>query len=348
MLFSLEKIRVVILGLNYISLYLAKKMSRTNNVVIIYEKTSCEKRFIEELDVIIEKVDRNILTVLQKYTEGVNSIVFISMTNCEELNLLSALKMKKLGAHKTAALIYNNDFYNFDYQIDYILNPLQLVLENIHIKLKFTRLHRVRNIVPGKLNLAVLRLTEGDKYLHLKLAKRKSNNSLIVAVKRNSKYIIPESEIRAEPGDLLYVIYKPGNSNWHRFISNGRMSSRKVFILGGNSTGIYLAYHWQDLFRKIIILEKDYSRCEYLASRLQKPLILHGRVTEINLLQEEGIDQNSTLVAVNDDDLASLVGSFSALRSHCRQVITVLKSQQSKKTAELMDLKNILTVPELV
>lgn len=336
------------MGLNYISLYLAQKLSKSNDVAVIYNQTCCEKRFFEDMDVIIEKVDRNILTKLKDFTEGIDNVVFISMTGKEELNLITAQKIKKMGAIKSAALIYNDDYYNFNYEIDYVLNPLQLIMENIHINLKHTRLYRVINIVPGRLNLALIQLADGDKYSHMKLSKLKNKSSRIMAVKRNNKSFMPASGIRAEPGDLLFILYKPGNSNWHKFITYNRMKSRKIFILGGNRTGHYLADHWEKLFDQIIILEQDYNKCEYLASQLQNPLILHGMATEINLLREEGIDRNSTLIAVNDEDLAALVGSFAARKVSCGRVITVLGKQQSRNTAELMGLKYILTVPELV
>ena len=144
--------RVIIAGGGNIGLRLAKSLERTNQVKLIERDRERARDISERLDKTIvlsgDAADRDLL--LEENIEHTD--VFCSVTNAEEANILSAMLAKRLGAHKSMALINRPSYANLvetvePRLIDIAISPQQITLGSLlaHVrKGDVIRVHSLR------------------------------------------------------------------------------------------------------------------------------------------------------------------------------------------------------------
>jgi trk system potassium uptake protein TrkA len=122
--------RVVIAGGGNIGLRLARALESTNQVKLIERGWDRAREISESLDRAIvlhgDAADEELLL-----EENIDSAdVFVSVTNAEEANILSALLAKRLGAHKVMALINKPAYAELveSGTIDVAISPQQITL----------------------------------------------------------------------------------------------------------------------------------------------------------------------------------------------------------------------------
>ncbi len=346
MLFVFEQSKVIILGFNNISLYLANNLSHNKDVVIFYYQ-EIEHTRLDEVDVIMERVDSSLLKSFKKYQIDKDTI-FISFTENNELNLFAAGLAKKLGAEKAIAMVTEMDYPDIDYGIDLVFNPHQIVVDKINTIIKDTRLVNIENLIPGKINLTNIKVNNNDSFSYVKLKNIEMDDGLIIAVKREEKMILPGPETQFFPGDILFILYKKGIYSWLKAINKNKLVKKKIAIYGGGKSAEHIINCWKSIFDSIIIIEPDLNKCDSLATRLEKPLILHGEGTELQLLREEGIGKKSIFISCSEYDPQNLLSSFSALKLGCNEVLTLINNPVYLDISELLNLNEIIFVPELV
>ena len=110
--------------------------------------------------------------------------------------------------------------------------------------------------------------------------------------------------------DVIYVIGESENINnfAERIgINLNKIKSERVLILGGGNIGFYLAEKLEKLGIKATIIEKDKERCEYLAERLDRTLVIYGDGTDMDLLQEEDLESYDAFIGLQADELNLLM-----------------------------------------
>ncbi|HLS54111.1 MAG TPA: NAD-binding protein, partial [Tissierellaceae bacterium] len=98
-------------------------------------------------------------------------------------------------------------------------------------------------------------------------------------------------------------------------INLNKIKSERVLILGGGNIGFYLAEKLEKLGIKATIIEKDKERCEYLAERLDRTLVIYGDGTDMDLLQEEDLESYDTFIGVTGFDELNLLMALVAKQS---------------------------------
>ncbi len=335
------------LGLNEISLIIAKKMSKSLDIVILNEESQNEIDEFIDIDVIIENIEEGLYTTLNKYNFK-DSDYFLAITENNEYNLFASDLAKKLGAGKTVAFIYNMDYFQIDMEIDLIFNPYQILINQIQSRIEDTRLSKIRDIIPGKINLTNLRIRNEDSLSYLKVKNIELEQGLILAIKRGNKMVLPDLETIILPGDLLYVLGRCGMVSKIFKLFKRYLAKKKLFILGGDTLGLILIDYWENFFDNIILIDSNLEKCNILASKLEKPLIIYGDGIDSELLKEEGLDKESVFLAVSQNDQLNLLSSFTAQKLGCKDVITLIYHSSYKRIADLLDLKNVFQFPELI
>lgn len=125
--------RVVIGGGGNIGLRLARALESTNQVKLIERGWEQARQISEQLDRAIvlhgDAADEELL--LEENID--NADVFVSVTNAEEANILSAMLAKRLGAHKVLALINKPAYAELIEAgtIDIAISPQQITLGSL-------------------------------------------------------------------------------------------------------------------------------------------------------------------------------------------------------------------------
>jgi trk system potassium uptake protein TrkA len=108
----------------------------------------------------------------------------------------------------------------------------------------------------------------------------------------------------------------------------------RVMIAGGGKVGLRLARRLAGQCQ-VKILERDLSRCDYLASQLpSEVLVLHGDGTDEDLLSDENVRETDLFLALTSDDEDNILSAMLAKRMGARRVLSLINR---KTYADLME-----------
>ena len=68
-----------------------------------------------------------------------------------------------------------------------------------------------------------------------------------------------------------------------------RQTIHSVMLIGGSRVAFYLTQLLEKRGLEVKIIEKDYKHCKFLAGQLNEAIILNGDGSDIDLLQDEGV-----------------------------------------------------------
>ncbi len=106
---------------------------------------------------------------------------------------------------------------------------------------------------------------------------------------------------------------------------------------------MYLAKILLETGMRVKIIEINEERCKILSEALPNALIIHGDVSDQNILYEEGIDKCDALVALNSIDEENIVISIFASLLKVPKIITKVNHINLDGIVEYSNLDTIIT-----
>lgn len=131
---------------------------------------------------------------------------------------------------------------------------------------------------------------------------------LVVAIRREGRWIIPSGgdEIRAH--DLVYFALGTTEiDNVLALLGLRRGAERRVMVAGATRIGVELARRLERTGTPVTLLDARQTACEAAAAILESTLVVHGSPTDRELLEEEGAEAVDGFVACTDDHEENVV-----------------------------------------
>jgi trk/ktr system potassium uptake protein len=206
-----ESQRVVILGGGRIALGLARRLNPKDFRLTIIEQdgSRCEKLASElPLATILQGDGTRLDLLIEEHVE--TAAFFITTTAYDEINIMSALQVKKLGAKKTLVLIHRPDFVHLieDLGIDHAVSPRAIMAREVLTMLKKGKERSLADMGAGEAEIMELHFRNeamtGTELKDIPLSK----NILILLIKRAGKVIIPSGNTKLKEKDILLIICK--------------------------------------------------------------------------------------------------------------------------------------------
>ena len=110
-----------------------------------------------------------------------------------------------------------------------------------------------------------------------------------------------------------------------KYLGFARRSIHSVMLLGGSRVAFYLAQLLEKRGLEVKIIEKDYKHCKYLAGLLNEAIVLNGDGSDIDLLQDEGVQDTDLFVALTEDDKLNILVSLMAKRLGASKTIAQVR-----------------------
>lgn len=205
---------IVIIGLGKVGQLLTQYLSKEgHDVVVIDHNRQKVEDVVNQYDVLgICGNGANNDILIEADVEKADAV--ISVTTSDELNILSGLICKRLGAKYTIARVRNPDysrqkeFLRNDLGFSMIINPEAEAANEIRRMITFSSAMKVDTFAKGKVELIELKIFDGIQLINLRLSELSSVTKasvLICAVKRGSEVIIPNGDFVIKQNDHLYV-----------------------------------------------------------------------------------------------------------------------------------------------
>lgn len=248
--------------------------------------------------------------------------LLIAATSSDELNILSCMVGKKIGAKNTIARVRNPEyseqliFLKEELGLSLVINPEMETASEISRVLRFPSALKIESFARGRVDLVEIRIAPGSpvsgKSLQ-EIGKSYGTKILVCVVQRGKDVYIPNGSFVLREGDHITLTGDPGEiTEFFKRIGIYKEKSRSALIIGGGKTGYYLAKRLAQSGMRVKIIEKDEERCIMLSEMLSRVEVVQGDGSEHELLNEEGLADYDACVALTDIDEENIIISMYA------------------------------------
>ncbi len=300
---------IVIAGAGEVGHNLARILSEHHSVFVI-EKDDEKVEDLRNLNV--EVIHGNAANIeLLKSANVKKADVFLAVTGNDEVNLLSGIYAKRLGAKKVIVRVGNPEYVerpivrDHPLGFDLVICP-QLVLANeiantimIPGAVEFISLS-------GKSDMVEIAVRDspiiGKRISELKIPR----DVIILAILRDNEVLIPRGDTVIKKDDIVVVF---GDAKEIARLKDifGRPIVKNITIFGGGTVGSYVARILEFGNFDIKLIDSNISRCERLSEMLKKTKVVFGDATDLDFLIEEEVGKSDAVVATTESDEKNLL-----------------------------------------
>jgi trk system potassium uptake protein TrkA len=344
---------IIIAGDGEVGFHLAKLLSgEHHNITIVDPHEELLKMIESHTDLMVVTGDSTSIQVLENANVRRADLV-ISVVHDEQINIMTCILAKKLGAKRTIARIKNAEYLTdtniriFEsLGLDALVCPENIAARELVRLLQQPSATEIFDFSEGRLMLFLVRLDEKSLVLDQTLnevARQHPNLDFrAVAIHRQGKTIVPSGDDRFMLNDLIYVVTKPsGIDELFRMGGKEKHKIHNVMIIGGGRIGRETARRLENDFNvKLIEIEKD--RCVQLSDLLQNTLIINGDARDTELLEDEGIRNMDAFIAVTDDTETNMFSCLLAKRLGVKRVIPLVENIDYIDISQSIGIESII------
>lgn len=291
--------------------------------------------------------------VLTEANVGNNDLI-ISTAASDEINMLCCFLAKRLGVKNTVARVRNSEYNDKSLsllrqqlEISLIINPELMAAHELFNNLKLPFAYKIEPFSVSNFEIVEFKLRENSMLDGLKIADLRNKfkaKFLVCAVQRGEEAYIPHGDFVLCSGDKIGLT---GSVNEIiKFFSElgiKRTAIKKVMILGGSKTAVYLAKKLCSIGNSVTIIEIDRQKCEQISAELPKALIVNSDGSTQEILTEEGLESTDAFVALTGlDELNILVSSYASSKN-VPKVICKINRQELVPLSEHWGLDSIVS-----
>ncbi len=343
--------KVVIAGAGEVGTHLAKMLTEENHDIVLLDDSQ------EKLSIISNDVD--LMTVVGsahsfsdlKNTELQKADLFIAVTPFEERNVLACSMASYLGVGRTIARINNSEYLKENYRqklknmgIDELIYPESLAAKEIVASIKQTGTRQLIEFSNGKLLLMGIKVRDNAPILNKTFEDLSAefNQILVVAINRDNTTIIPNGSDSVRDGDIVFFVTTRAEQQ-ELFDLTGKkvFGVKNIMFLGGSRVAQKAIEKLGDQYR-IKVIENSLERCQKIADKFGKALVIHGDGRNVNLLKEEGIENMDAFVATTGNSETNILSCHLAKSFGVKRTVAEVENLAFMGLAEKMDIGSII------
>ncbi len=313
---------IIVVGIGKVGYTVAEQLSQEmHDVTIIDTDEDVINDTLQDIDVI--GVIGDGATSKTLIDAGIDECdLLIALTGSDELNILSCLLAKQLGAGNTIARIRNPEYSNDlnlikdSLGLTFAVNPEREAAAEMQRILKFPTARNVDIFGQGKVDLLSFHVNRKcnicDKSVKDAFAKIKTQ-ALICAVERGDDVFIPTGDFVIKEHDTIAVLTPEKTApDFFKQIGFRTPHVKEIMIIGGGKIAVYLAKSLKHLNVSATIVEKDLDTALNLSYNLPHINVVHGDGTNRSLLLEEGLKTADAFLCLTGIDEENIVLSLFA------------------------------------
>ena len=344
---------IIVVGIGKVGYTVAEQLSQEmHDVIIIDTVEDVINDTLQDIDVI--GVIGNGATSKTLMDAGVNECdLLIALTGSDELNILTCLLAKQLGAGSTIARVRNPEYSNDlglikdSLGLTFAVNPEKEAAAEMQRILKFPTARNVDILGHGKVDLLSFSVNKScnlcDKSVKDAFAKVKTK-ALICAVERGDQVFIPTGDFVIHEADTVAVLTPEKTApDFFKQIGFRTQSVKDIMIIGGGKIAVYLAKSLRNLNVNATIVEKDLETALKLSYDLPHINVVHGDGTNRSLLLEEGLKSADAFLCLTGIDEENIVLSLFA-KSVNKDIKTITKVNHTlfREVIKTLDIDSVV------
>lgn len=338
--------KILIVGAGRVGASLAESLvSESNDITLIDPNPTILAELQDRFD-LRTVVGSGIVPNVLRRAGADDADMIVAVTRSDETNLVACrIAAKMFNVPRRIARVRSSELADEvallgeeGFNVDHVICPEQSVTDSIQKLIEVPEALQVIQFAEGLVTLVSVRAFAGGPLVSRPIEDFRKHlpnvDMRIVAIIRDNRHVPVDGYTMIQPGDEVFFIC----ATQHMRVVMGelrRMSKpvTKVMIAGGGNIGLRLARCLEEDYQ-VKLIEADRKRCDDLARQLRSDtLILHGDVTDEDLLYDENVEEVDTFIAVTNDDENNIMSSLLAKRMGARRVIALI---QRKVYADLV------------
>jgi trk system potassium uptake protein TrkA len=318
---------IVIVGGGLVGQTLAERLSADGRDVALVETDPQKVRELSEtLDVHV--IEGNGATVDMLRRAGAETAgLLVASTHSDEINLVAGMLATRVFKVPRLVVRLHDPGHDEGFRLlgegqdqqRVSVNPHVASVDRIATLLEVPGAVDVVSFLGGELLVAGFKIRTGSDFAGLRVSDMQllfaATPTLVVAIHRADRWIIPGGAELIEVGDLVYfAIERYELPDILSLVGVPKEQRKRIMVAGASLTGLALARRLEARDVRVTVVEADADRARRAAEELESALVIHGNVTDQALLEDEEIEGVSTFVAVTDDHETNLVAGLLARR----------------------------------
>ena len=349
---------IIIAGDGKVGSTLARQLSSEGyDITLIDSDPQVLEASMERYDVIAVQGNCASTNVLRQ--AGIlDADLLIAATSADEINLLCCTTAHAMNPKlHTIARIRNPEYSGQIYEmrdtfgLSLAINPEKQAAKEIERLLKYPGFLRRDAFAKGSTEIVELRIDAKSKLCNVSLIEMAAIvkcKVLVCAVLRNGTAVAPGGNFVLREGDRIFVTAT--TQSLTVLLKNLGIITRRVrdvVLCGGGRVSYYLADALEKTGIRVKLIEKDLPRCQSLCEQLPGIDVVQGDISDLDLLESEGIDHYDALVTLTGMDELNMIVSLYGSSRGVPQVITKLSQINNRNIIDSLSLGSVVCPKEL-
>ena len=353
--------KVIIVGGGKVGNLLCEEFSNNNDEVTLIELNErLVKKTIEQYDIqgiVGNGANYNIL----EEAEAENCDMFIAVTTSDEINIISCITAKQMGAKYTIARIRNpeytqtKEFLKNSLGIDLMLNPEFETAKQIHYMLQYPSANKVETFANNRVKMIEVTVKENSILKNISLIDSKNIidfPALVCLVERNSEVIVPKGEYIFKVGDKVHITANTCNlKKLYKLLGEKENINKKinsVLIIGAGKLAHYLVGLLNENNTYVKVIEINEEKANNISVSYPNIDVILADGSDRDILIEEGIQTFDSCVSLTGVDEENIIISLYAKKLDIAKSIAKINRNSLTQIAEDIGLYSYITPKRIV
>ena len=345
--------KIVLVGGGKVGFALCRSLVAENHdVVLIEQDEAVLNHIVSRFDIMGLLGNGADFTILEQ--AGVQECdIFIALTEYDEVNMISAVLAKKMGAKETIVRVRNPEYSNSYFKeknilgFSLIVNPELLAARAIGNIIDFPSALSVERFAGGRVSLMEFVVKDASGLCQMPISEfRKKFDVIVCALERNHELIIPDGEMTLQDKDRIFVT---GNRvDMMRLHNHFKARTVKSFlIIGAGKIAYYLVGILKDSRIDTKVIEINPERARFFSEKFPNLYIVQGDGTAKDILLEESAPHYDAVATLTGVDEENIITSMFLDRVGVQKNITKVNRTSLLEIIHAPDFSSIIT-PKII
>ena len=353
--------KVIIVGGGKVGELLCADFSNTFDEVTIIDTNELRVEKLVETYDINGLIGNGANSEILLEADAPNTDMFISVSTSDEINMISCIAAKQMGAKYTIARIRNpeysktKEFLKQSLGIDLMVNPEYEAAKQIFYMLKYPTATKVESFSNNQFNILEVVISENSVLNGVSLIESKKTidfPSLVCLVERQGEVFVPRGNYVFEVGDKVHITASNKNlKNFYKLLGNKNNLEKKVtssLIIGAGKIAYYLVEFLQkaSFYTKIIEINKE--KAISLSETFPEIDVIWADGSDRDTLIEEGIQTFDSCISLTGLDEENIIINLYAHKLGIKKTVAKVNRASLKQIAEDIGQYSYITPKEIV
>ena len=342
--------KIVLVGGGKVGFALCRSLvAEKHDVVLIEQNEAVLNHIVSRFDIMGLLGNGADFAILEQ--AGVQECdIFIALTEYDEVNMISAVLAKKMGAKETIVRVRNPEYSNSYFKeknilgFSLIVNPELLAARAISNIIDFPNALSVERFAGGRVSLMEFVIKDSSDLCQMPISdfRKKFGNIIVCAMERDHQLMIPSGDVTIQDKDRIFVT---GNRVdmmlFHNYFKSRAVKS--LLIVGAGKIAYYLLGILKDSRIDTKVIEINPERARFFSEKFPNLYIVQGDGTAKDILLEESAPSYDAVATLTGVDEENIITSMFLDRVGVHKNITKVNRTSLLEIIHAPDFSSIIT-----